>query len=249
MGLAAAALRDTTFTWQTRETRHFRVHFQPGSYAAAHMDQFLKDAEQGREIGLGVIGEKDFIPRIDVFHLTSRDQVKRITGYGVRGWADPGSRTVLLVRNSAANQGERHEITHILSQTLWGPSRDWQTTGWMSEAVATYAGGPCSGYSIDEIVAYIGRQGELIPLDTLALGFRSHNDLVAYLQAGSFVGYVREVYGLQPIRELWARGFEAFEAIMGKTPAVADAEWREYLRAKYPEPKVDWAPLKKAGCQ
>jgi hypothetical protein len=249
MGLAAEALRDTSFTWQTRETEHFRVHFQPGSYAAAHMDQFLKDAEQAREIGLQVIGETDFVPRIDVFHLTSRDQVKRLTGYGVRGWADPASRTVLLVRKSSANQVERHEITHVLSHTSWGPSRDWNTTGWMAESVATYAGGPCSGYSIDEIVAHLDRQGELIPLDSLALRFRSHNDLVAYLQAGSFIGYVRETNGLQPVRQLWERGFEGFEGILGKPPAVADAEWRAYLRAKHPEPRVDWAPLKKAGCQ
>jgi hypothetical protein len=248
-GLAVKALNDTGFTWQTRETEHFRVHFQPGSYAAAHEDAFLKDAEQAREIGLRILGEKDFIPRIDVFHLTSRDQMKRITGYGVRGWADPGSRTVLLVRSGAANQGERHEITHVLSHNLWGPSKDWLTTGWMSEAVATYAGGPCSGYNIDEIVAYLDRQGELIPLDSLALNFRSFNDLVAYLQAGSFIGYLRETYGLQPIRALWERGFDGFEIILGKAPAAADAEWRSHLRAKYPEPKVDWAPLNKAGCQ
>ncbi|HEU4681107.1 MAG TPA: hypothetical protein VFS51_05135 [Gemmatimonadales bacterium] len=249
MGLAAAALRDTAFTWQTRQTDHFRVHFQPGSYAAAHMDQFLKDAQQAREIGLRVIGETDFVPRIDVFHLTSRDQVKRLTGYGVRGWADAPSRTVLLVRGSAANQGERHEITHVLSHTLWGPSRDWHTTGWMSEAVATYAGGPCSGYSIDEIVAYLDRQDDLIPLDSLALGFRSYNDLVAYLQAGSFIGYIHETYGVQPVRALWERGFEGFEAILGKAPAAVDAEWREYLRARHPKPAVDWAPLDMAGCQ
>ncbi len=56
----------------------------------------------------------------------------------------------------------------------------------MSEALATYAGGPCSGYSIDEIAAHLERRGELIPLDSLARRFRSYNDLVAYLQAGSF---------------------------------------------------------------
>jgi hypothetical protein len=249
VGLAAAALRDTAFTWQTRETEHFRVHFQSDSYAAAHQDEFLQDAEEARAIGLRVIGEKDFISRIDVFHLASRDHMKRITGYPVRGWADPAARAVLLVRSSTANQGERHEITHVLSHAFWGPSRDWLTTGWMSEAVATYAGGPCSGYSIDEIAAYLDRQGELIPLDSLARGFRSYNDLVAYLQAGSFIGYVHETYGVQPIRALWERGFEGFEAILGKSPAAADAEWRENLRAKYPEPNIDWAPLKKAGCQ
>jgi hypothetical protein len=66
----------------------------------------------------------------------------------------------------------------------------------MSEALATYAGGPCSGQSIDEIVAYAERQGELIPLDSLARKFRSYDDLAAYLQAGSFIGYIKEAYGL-----------------------------------------------------
>lgn len=46
MGLAAATLQDTTFTWRTREKR--------------------------------------FMPRIDVFHLKSRDQMKRITEYSER---------------------------------------------------------------------------------------------------------------------------------------------------------------------
>ncbi len=249
MGLAAAALRDTAFRWQTRETDHFRIHYQPDSYTADHIDQFVKDAEQARAKGLRLLGETRFIPRIDVFHLKSRDQMKRITEYAVRGWADPAARTVLLVRSSPANQGERHEIAHVLSHTFWGPSLDWLTTGWMSEALATYAGGPCSGYSIDQIVAYLDRQGELIPLDSLARKFRSYNDLVAYLQAGSFFGYVLENVGLPRVRALWEQGFERFETILEITPAAADAEWRNHLRALYPDPRVDWAPLKKEGCQ
>jgi hypothetical protein len=249
MGLAVAALRDTAFTWRTRETDHFRIHFQPDSYAADHIDQFVKDAELARANGLRVVGEKRFIPRIDVFHLKSRDQMKRITGYPVRGWTAPESRTVLLVRSSSANQGERHEIAHVISHSLWGHSRDWLTTGWMSEALATYAGGPCSCYSIDEISAYLDRRGELIPLDSLAPQFRSYNDLVAYLQAGSFFGYVLEAYGLPRVRALWEQGFERFHTILEKPPAAVDAEWRNHLRASYPQPRIDWTPLKKAGCQ
>jgi hypothetical protein len=249
MGLAYVVLRDTAFTWQTKETDHFRIHFQPGSYAADHIDQFVKDAEEARANGLRVLGATDFEPRIDVFHLKSRDQMKRITDYAVRGWTDPVARTVLLVRKSAANQGERHEIAHVLSHNLWGHSFDWGTTGWMSEGLATYAGGPCSGYEIDEIVAYLDAQGELIPLDSLAPNFRTFNDLVAYLQAGSFFGHVRETYGLARVRALWERGFDQFENIFEKSPAVVDAEWRKFVRESYPEPKVDWAPLKKDGCQ
>jgi len=249
MGLAAAALRDTAFTWRTRETDHFRIHFQPDSYAAGHLQQFVRDAEQARANGLRLLGETRFIPRIDVFHLKSRDQMKRITDYAVRGWADPTARTVLLVRSSAANQGERHEIAHVLSHSLWGHSLDAFTTGWVSEALATYAGGPCSGYSIDEIAAYLSNHDELIPLDSLARNFRSYNDLVAYLQAGSVFGYVLERYGVSSVRALWEEGFEAFERILGKPPSMVDAEWRTHLRALYPDPKIDWAPLKKEGCQ
>lgn len=249
VGLAATALRDTGFAWQTRQSDHFRIHFQSDSYAADHIDQFVKDAEQARAIGLEVLGEKRFIPRIDVFHLKSREQVKRLTDYPVRGWTDPDSRTVLLVRSSSANQGERHEIAHVLSHGLWGHSRDWLTSGWMSEAVATYAGGPCSGYSIDEIAAYLDRRGELIPLDSLARKFRSYNDLVAYLQAGSLIGYLRKTYGLERVRELWDQGFERFESILQRSPAAVDGEWRRHLRASYPEPRVEWAPIKQNGCQ
>jgi hypothetical protein len=249
MGLAAATLRDTAFTWQTRETDHFRIHFQSASYAADHIDQFETDAEEAWTNGLRVLGAGRFGPRIDVFHLKSRDQMKHLTGFPVRGWTDPESRTVLLVRSSSSNQGERHEIAHVLSHNLWGHSRDWLTTGWMSEALATYAGGPCSGLVIDEIAAYLDLQAELIPLDSLALEFRSHNDLVAYLQAGSFFGYVRETYGMPRVRALWEQGFERFETILGKSPAAVDAEWRNHLRALYPAPKVEWAPLKEAGCQ
>jgi hypothetical protein len=248
-GLAAAALADTTFTWQTRQSEHFRIHFQSGSYAADHIDEFVKDAEEARAIGLRVLKERRFIPRIDVFHLESRDQVKRLTGVPVRGWTDPESRTVLLVRKSSSNQGERHEVAHVLSHTLWGHSRDWATTGWMSEAVATYAGGPCSGYSIDEIVAYADRQGDLIPLDSLGRKFRSYNDLVAYLQAGSFIGYIQHSYGVSPLRALWNQGFEQLETILGKTPAAIDTEWRNHLKSLYPNPQVEWVALKKDGCQ
>lgn len=248
-GLAAAALADTTFTWQTRESEHLRIHFQSDSYAATHIEEFVKDAEQARANGLRVLRERRFLPRIDIFHLKSRDQVKRLTGYAVRGWTDPESRTVLLVRSSSSNQGERHEVAHVLSHGLWGHSHDWQTTGWMSEGLATYAGGPCSGYSIDKIVAYADRQGELIPLDSLARKFRSYNDLVAYLQAGSFIGYIQGSYGLSPVRALWVQGFEQIETILGKTPAAIDTEWRNHLRSLYPHPQVEWAALKENGCQ
>jgi hypothetical protein len=197
---------------------------------------------------LRVLGENRFQPRIDVFHLRSRDQVKRLTGYPFRGWADPEARSVLLVRASLANQGERHEITHVISHSLWGHSHDWKTTGWMSEALATYAGGPCSGYAIDEIIEYNDRWGEHIPHYSLATVFRSFNDLVAYLQAGSFIGYVLETYGLPSVRALWDQGFESFNTILGKTPAAIDAEWRSRLRASYPDPRVEWAPLRKNGC-
>jgi hypothetical protein len=247
--LAAGVLRDTAFTWQTRRNEHFRIHVQPGSYAAGHLDRFVADAEEARENALRLLGEHEFRPRIDVFHLESREQMRHITEFAVRGWTDPEARTVLLVRGTPSNQGERHEIAHVLSHNLWGHSHDWLTTGWMSEGLATWAGGRCSGYAIDEIVAYLDRRGELIPLDSLARHFRSFDDLQAYLQAGSFVGWVREAHGLPAVRALWEQGYDSLPVILGKDPRAVDAEWRARLRATYPGPTVSWATLKAHGCQ
>ena len=247
--LAATVLRDTAFSWLTRRTEHFRIHVQPGTYAAGHLDRYVADAEEARENALRLLGEREFRPRIDVFHLESRDQMRHITEFAVRGWTDPEARTVLLVRGTPSNQGERHEIAHVLSHNLWGHSHDWLTTGWVSEGLATWAGGRCSGYTLDEIVAYLDRRGELIPLDSLARRFRSFDDLVAYLQAGSFVGWVREMHGLPAVRRLWDQGFDSLPAILGKDARAVDAEWRARLRSRYPAPRVDWAPMKAQGCQ
>jgi hypothetical protein len=62
MGLAYVVLLDTAFTWQTRETDHFRIHFQSGSYAADHIDQIIEEAEQARANGLRVLGATKFEP-------------------------------------------------------------------------------------------------------------------------------------------------------------------------------------------
>ena len=92
----------------------------------------MRDAEQARAHGLRL----------------SRDQTKHITDCPVRVWADAASRTVLLVRKSASNQGERHEIAHVLSHTFWGPSLDWLGMGktpaavdgeWRTHLKASYA--------------------------------------------------------------------------------------------------------------
>ncbi len=106
-----------------------------------------------------------------------------------------------------------------------------------------------SGYAWPTQHAYADRQGERIPLDSLARKFRSYNDLLAYLQAGSFIGYVQETYGLSPVRALWDQGFEQLETILGKTPAAIDTEWRSHLKSLYPRPQIKWVALKKSGCQ
>lgn len=51
------------------------------------------------------------------------------------------------------------------------------------------------------------------------------------------------------MRALWEQGFDRLETILEKTPAAIDAEWRTHLKASFPEPKVEWAPLTKEGCQ
>jgi hypothetical protein len=85
-------------------------------------------------------------------------------------------------------------------------------------------------------VADFDRQGELISLGSLAPNFRAFNDLIAYLQAGSFFGYVRE------------QDFDQFENILERAPSHGGCRMAEVLENFFASPRGR-ATLKGNGCQ
>src|SRR5918992_385472 len=131
-GLAAAVLADPSFTWIRREAPGFRVYFLEGSYPAAHQDSLLAGLPPALGHARSLIDAPALGGPIDLFYIESRPQMTAMIGGRATGFAQPSTRTVLLVTNPEWRGFERHEIMHVVAQRAWGspaPGTDWLQEG------------------------------------------------------------------------------------------------------------------------
>ena len=253
VGMAARALNNQNFNWRSKSSEHFRVHYLPNSVAEAEADALIRQNEAYLASHLALLGIEEYDKVINFFYCDSRDQVKEICSYPVRAWSDPGSRTVLTIRNGEEIGREAHEIMHVVSLDLWG-GWEWKRApalSWLSEGLATYADIPCNGYKPAELAAHILKNTEnSVPLDSLATNFRQHPEMIGYMLMASFVQFILDQYGMELFHKLWNEGYDGFEKVFGKDVVTVEQEWHKYMDTKYPNPQVpDWADLTKNGCK
>jgi len=75
------------------------------------------------------------------------------------------------------------------------------------------------------------------------------NDLITYLQSGSFFQFLFENYSWCQIKELWQHGSAGITGIFGKTVEELEAQWLENLESvDISETGVDWEELLEKGC-
>ena len=246
-GLAKALLGDNSFEFITVEQAHFRFHYQRGSFASSRLASLQSDAKKARLKGLEILQEADYPRVIDVFYLQSRAEMQRAIGFSVKGFSDWRSRTVLIVVNEEIRAYHAHEIMHILSSNLWGFPAD--SNHCFLEGLAVFADSPCLGYSLHEIAAFMAHKGLLIPLNTMFGSFRQQADVPSYMQAGSLVEYLIEMYGLDKFKKIWKEGPERLEHILGISLEELEKRHERYLRGQYRRvPEVQWQVLLEKGC-
>ena len=246
-GMAQAALSNPDFVWKSIEGDGCRIHYQPDSFAARHVIMLLRSAERSMEEGLEFLEEGEYGRRIQVFYVNSREEMKKLTGMGSTGYADSESNSVYLVCKDDWRSFDQHEITHILSLNIWGNPHE--PVEWIREGLAVYVDGRCGQYTINDLVGYLLAEDEFPSLKTVIFSFREQNDLIAYLQCGSVIGYVCETYGVEALRKLWDEGAENIESVLGVTLEELEAHWRKHVPESYPgKAEVDWKAIEDHGC-
>jgi hypothetical protein len=236
-GLARAALGRSDLTWITRTAPGLRVHFLADTYAAQHQDSLVARVAAAKAADLALLNRSSYERTLDVFFVESRAQMNTLMGAPVTGFAQMDSAAVFLVTNPTWRAFERHEIMHVLATAAWG--RPAAPGDWIQEGLAELADGRCGGYGADGGV----------PLDTLFARFRQLNDLTAYLEAASLVGYVHREWGLDAVEKIWRAGVASLPAILGVSVDALEARWRAAL------PPLDRSPppdrldeIRKHGC-
>lgn len=246
-GLAAAALADTSYHWISRTGSMVRVHFLAGTYAARHQDSLVTLVRAGREQDMALLGLTSYDDSIDVFFVENRPQMEALVRQRATGFADTHHRAVFLMTNPTWRAFERHEIMHVLSTASWGDPAP--PGAWILEGLAQFADGRCGGYPIDPVVVGLAGRDGYVPLDTLVTRFRALNDLTAYLEAASVVGYVYRTYGRDAVRALWRGGLDAARAATGRTAVELEHAWRDALPVRGDRPTgTELAAIRAKGC-
>lgn len=245
-GLAASALADSSFTWVRRSIPGFRVYFLADSYPAAHQDSLLGRLPRALSHAHALIKAPELQAPIDLFFIESRAQMTALIGGRATGFAEPSTRTVLLVTNPDWRAFERHEIMHVIAQQAWGPPAPGND--WLNEGLAQAADGMCAGYSNADVALDLAARYGWIALDTLMTRFRAQPDLRAYLQAAAFVDYLLERYGAAAVQKLWQLGSRRESRIRGETLAAIERRWRQGLRPRRQVAAHTVAAVASKGC-
>jgi len=224
-GRSASTLRDHQgFAWRSAQTDHFQLYFEPESLAEHHIDALTQRMEESRTRVLALLGERDYSARVTVFAVRSRARMKALIGKEVNGQAIPNRNLVLFVISDSIDASGAHELCHVIAKTSWGNADDW-----INEGLAVYADDTWQQRPLHAAASYLLAQHQLVPLADLLRRFNHFPELVTYPEAGSFVKFLYEAYGVDTVKQIWSEGAAAIPRIIGKSIDALEREWHDRI--------------------
>ena len=180
---------------------------------------------------LELLNEKEYNRVIEIEFLASRKEMLKYGGIGAQGLA-LFDRDIVFMIHKNLNSPIKHEMMHMISMEKWGDTAE--SSHWMNEGLATYIGGTCSKYSLEEIYQYFIQSGKLIAMTTVANDFYAENDMITYTQSAFLVKYLIDHFGLDKFTKLWKDGFASFKKIYGFKFEEMQLKIKSELKLKYP---------------
>jgi hypothetical protein len=246
-GLARQAMDHPGVTWRELDGEAVRVHYQPGTFGARHVAALTRSADGALKTAVALVDSGPYEHPLNVFLLTSRDQMIDLLGIRATGFADWRSNSVFLVVRDDWRAFDLHEITHVVSMSKWGEPAE--PVWWIREGLAVYADGRCRDHSVDEVAAGYLSRGQLPRAADLIDRFREQGEMRGYLSSGSLVGYLVETFGMRKVEAVWKQGGDTIETVLGTKLDDIDRGWRAKLRAvQAPIAPEEWARVDSLGC-
>ena len=135
---------------------------------------------------------------------------------------------------------------HMIAMLKWGDPHPSST--WMNEGLAALADDNCNGFTDEQVYRFLQEKDMLIAIDSLAADFYRQPEMSAYHQSGFIVQHLIRVYGIEKLRQVWVRGFAAFEEVYGLPFQQVQASFDARAHSDFPRvPAIDWEKFKE-GC-
>lgn len=239
---AGELLKRKGFVWKSVSTAHLRLHFEPNTLAETRIEDLKRWQEKAFAKNLQLLKVDNYLAQTDIFIVASRERMKQLSGDETNGVAYPETGVLCFIFSEKINASGSHELMHIMAGNAWGIK--FKT--WINEGFAVYSDDGWYGYKLHNLSKFLLQEKKLVPLEKLIKNFRDYSDMITYPQAGSFVKYLYEQYGVDKIRDLWKNGtVKDFERVLGKDLTALEKEWHSKLmEADSTKIKYEFSPKK-----
>jgi len=230
-----AKVRLALLSWKQFDSPHFTFIYNPKGYPARQIHKIQREYERAYKNIVDYLSV-DFKGKIRCFLFSSRNEAKKVLGATVElGFARPGRRQIYVLYGEKERQTPGHEMTHVISFFI---GKEINEIPLLREGLSVYL--DQSGADHHGNAALFLETDEFVPLKELFENFRGVDEEVAYAEAGSFVGFLLEKFGVEKFKKLWVRDDfpENLKEIYGLSFQEAACEWMNFLRSSYIRPEA-----------
>lgn len=245
--LFSAPLGFNSPAWYLREqlgghvqTEHFDLYYDPDRVRGVHVEELVETHELQldwvrRRLGTPVAPDGQ---RIQSYIYPSRDVKGRLTGARSTSvspvWLEVPQ--VHLLRDRVGSS-LGHELAHVASRLYGLPGLNASWAPGLVEGWAVALEPPTPGPSPDDLVLTAATSDSTIGLRAEAAavadrlspwGFWTGRGAVSYATMGSFIGYLVDRFGPEPLRKVYAWG--NFESVYGQSLSLLAQEWARSLQ-------------------
>ncbi len=213
--------------WPVYESAHFRIHYPTDLSFTGDMESHTLPHDNTFE-KICRFFEYEMADKIDFYLYKDNKQCVELTGF-VLSYALPEKKEI----HGSLIDSLGHEQAHIISMQIAGKCG---RKTMMGEGIATYLDETLPGRH-EKTCKYFDRE-EMLPVREMLGYFRRFPQDMTYTQAGSFLGFLIELYGRARFLELWKsneRYDDAFMRIYGFSVDEAETRWKKFLIGKAAE--------------
>jgi hypothetical protein len=221
----------------TRETEHFVIHYAPRSKTAREIDVVAAEHEFAWRRLAAQLGHEPSAP-VHSFIFKNPDHKRALFGAGKVEVSLPWKSQIYLHHLPYPHRVLHHELAHSFGAAFGDPILGISASGTrinmgLVEGFANaMAPRPTFGLDLHDQAAVLEALEKRPPLGgIMGLGFWGRASSQAYTAAGSFVLWLIETEGIDPVIEVY-RNAGDFEAAFGRPLPTLEKEWVTFLRAR-----------------
>lgn len=209
------------FHWQEAQSARIDFYFESGSPAERDLAMIESNLEESYSHVLQLLGAERADFRLQSFIVDSGARMKQLCGHESNGLAVDS--VFLFVYSDSVRAFGPHEPCHVLSQRLWGTPHGI----WLTEGLAVYSEDGWLGHPLHSICKQLRAQGRFVPVTDLfdEKQWIRIPEMVSYPEAGSFIKFLYEKYGVSDVKALWTAGAKGIPSVFGKSIEQLQAEW------------------------